>query len=106
MQRIGLTNTTSYAELPVHWQHHLKWLHDDYFYHRHSKLWTAQAMESLPLLMQATNMLVCGEDLGMVPDCVPPVLQRLGLIGEITKTWRSSSHKLHWPLKTATIRLP
>ena len=38
-------------------------------------------METLPPLMQATGMLVCGEDLGMVPDCVPPVLDRLGLLG-------------------------
>lgn len=81
LQRIGLTKTTSFAELPTHWQSHLRWLHDDYFYHRHSQLWTAQAMETLPPLMQATGMLVCGEDLGMVPDCVPPVLDRLGLLG-------------------------
>lgn len=82
LQRIGLLNTTSFAELPTHWQHHLRWLHDDYFYHRHNQLWTAQAMESLPPLMQATGMLVCGEDLGMVPDCVQPVLKDLGLLGK------------------------
>ena len=40
-------------------------------------------MESLPALMNATDMLVCGEDLGMVPDCVHPVLKELGLLGKM-----------------------
>lgn len=83
MQRISLFDTSSFAELPAHWQNHLRWLHDDYFYHRHSDLWSAQALESLPALMNATDMLVCGEDLGMVPHCVHPVLHILGLLGEI-----------------------
>lgn len=26
-------------------------------------------------------MLVCGEDLGMVPKCVPPVLELIGILG-------------------------
>ena len=33
------------------------------------------------VLMRATDMLVCGEDLGMIPACVPPVMQQLGLVG-------------------------
>jgi len=31
-------------------------------------------------LKAATNMLVCGEDLGMVPHCVPDVMQQLGIL--------------------------
>jgi len=31
--------------------------------------------------MRATDMLVCGEDLGMIPACVPPVMDQLGLVG-------------------------
>jgi len=36
-------------------------------------------MEKLPMILNATNMLICGEDLGMVPDCVPSVMNRLGI---------------------------
>jgi len=48
---------------------------------RSDHLNSMQALESLPALMSATDMLVCGEDLGMVPSCVHPVLRRLGLLG-------------------------
>ena len=37
-------------------------------------------MEKLPALVDATNMMCCGEDLGMVPDCVGPVMQNLGIL--------------------------
>ena len=40
----------------------------------------AQALEKLPVLKRVTNMLVCGEDLGLVPACVPDVMQQLGLL--------------------------
>ena len=37
-------------------------------------------MRRLPAIKKATNMLICGEDLGMVPDCVPKVMKRLGIL--------------------------
>jgi len=37
-------------------------------------------MKKLPAVKKATNMLVCGEDLGMVPHCVPDVMKQLGLL--------------------------
>jgi 4-alpha-glucanotransferase len=49
--------------------------------HRQEALWSSHALKTLPVLMGATNMLLCGEDLGMVPNCVQPVMQKLGLIG-------------------------
>ncbi|KAK9847329.1 hypothetical protein WJX84_006047 [Apatococcus fuscideae] len=79
--RIQLMDSSSYQALDGGWKQHLTWLHNDYFYHRHNKLWSENAFRTLPVLMGATNMLVCGEDLGMIPSCVPPVLQQLGLIG-------------------------
>lgn len=88
--------TSSFKELEPAWQGHLRWLHDDYFYRRHSELWSRRALESLPPLMRATDMLVCGEDLGMVPDCVHPVLRRLGLLGTGPPLGRS--HDLARPL--------
>ena len=37
-------------------------------------------MKKLPKLVQATRMLVCAEDLGMVPDCVPWVMNDLKIL--------------------------
>lgn len=55
-------------------------LHEEFFYHRHNQFWEEKAMEKLPALTDATDMLVCGEDLGMIPACVPSVMQRLGIL--------------------------
>lgn len=55
-------------------------LYDDYFYRRNNKFWYHEAMRKLPRLVQATRMLVCAEDLGMVPDCVPWVLEDLKIL--------------------------
>ena len=37
-------------------------------------------MKKLPKLTQATRMLVCAEDLGMVPHCVPWVMDQLRML--------------------------
>ena len=37
-------------------------------------------MWKLPPLLDSTDMLVCGEDLGMIPDCVPAVMNRLKIL--------------------------
>ncbi|MGM9705774.1 MAG: 4-alpha-glucanotransferase [Prevotella sp.] len=55
-------------------------LYDDYFYHRNNYFWYREAMKKLPLLVQATRMLVCAEDLGMVPDCVAWVMEQLRIL--------------------------
>lgn len=55
-------------------------LYNDYFYRRNNKFWYQEAMKKLPKLVQATRMLVCAEDLGMVPDCVPWVMDELKIL--------------------------
>ena len=45
-------------------------LYNNYYYRRNNNFWYNEAMKKLPVLVQATRMLVCAEDLGMVPDCV------------------------------------
>ncbi|PSC73748.1 4-alpha-glucanotransferase DPE2 [Micractinium conductrix] len=79
--RIALNTTSSFSTLEQHWRDELQHLHNDYFHHRQDALWRQQAHRTLPALMGATDMLVCGEDLGMIPACVHPVMQELGLIG-------------------------
>jgi 4-alpha-glucanotransferase len=55
-------------------------LYNDYYYHRHNDFWYHEAMKKLPCLIGATRMLVCGEDLGMVPDCVESVMNQLQIL--------------------------
>jgi 4-alpha-glucanotransferase len=78
--RIGLPDSALFGGLEPRAQQALRTLHDDFFYRRHRLFWEAEAMKKLPALMEATPMLLCGEDLGMIPEAVPVVLQRLGLL--------------------------
>ena len=55
-------------------------LYNDYYYRRNNQFWYREAMKKLPKLVQATRMLVCAEDLGMVPDCVPWVMNELKIL--------------------------
>ena len=55
-------------------------LYNDYFYRRNNQFWYQEAMKKLPKLVNATRMLVCAEDLGMVPDCVAWVMNELRIL--------------------------
>lgn len=78
--RIDLIHTTSFAALAQDQQVIIRDVYYDYFYHRQDDFWREKAMEKLPALREATNMLICGEDLGMVPDCVPGVMEELNIL--------------------------
>ena len=79
--RIEMEKTNSFRELEDWARDALSWLYEDYFYHRQNALWRENARRTLPALIGCTGQLVCGEDLGMVPSCVPPVLEELGILG-------------------------
>ena len=69
-------------------------LYNNYFYNRHNKFWYEEAMKKLPVLINSTNMLVCGEDLGMVPDCVPWVMDELQILSlEIQRMPKRIDHE-------------
>jgi 4-alpha-glucanotransferase len=55
-------------------------LYNDFFYVRNNGFWREKALEKLPALIKSSNMMVCGEDLGMVPDCVHPVMDELQIL--------------------------
>ncbi len=78
--RFAIENTSSFKALGSDIQSRLKELYVDYFFRRQEALWRAEAMEKLPALKRVTNMLICGEDLGLVPACVPDVMRQLGLL--------------------------
>ena len=55
-------------------------LYNDFYYHRHNEMWYGNAMWKLPVLIDATSMLTCAEDLGMIPACVPAAIHRLEIL--------------------------
>jgi len=78
--RSTLHYTRSFQELGNEQKHYINELYLDYFYHRNEEFWKQQAYIKLPALKKATNMLICGEDLGMVPNVVPKVMDNLGIL--------------------------
>lgn len=79
--RFNLEDTSSFNDLDEHSKNVLRRLYYDYYFHRQETLWRQNALKTLPVLLSSSDMLACGEDLGMIPSCVHPVLQELGLIG-------------------------
>ncbi|XP_062166587.1 4-alpha-glucanotransferase DPE2 isoform X2 [Alnus glutinosa] len=79
--RFNLEDTSSFKDLDDHSKNVLKRLYYDYYFHRQESLWRQNALKTLPVLLNSSDMLACGEDLGLIPSCVHPVMQELGLIG-------------------------
>ena len=78
--RIEGRKTRQYANLPHDQQEAFDRLYNDYFYVRHNDYWAREAMKKLPAITEATAMLPCAEDLGMIPAGVQPVLTRLEIL--------------------------
>lgn len=78
--RISINTSVSFKELPENTQQNLYEAYLDFYYRRHNEFWKKQAIEKLSALINATKMLVCGEDLGMVPDTVPEVMDMFEIL--------------------------
>lgn len=78
--RISAQFTYTYRSLNDYEKWCFDRLYNDFFYHRHNDFWYGKAMWKLPPLIDATDMLVCAEDLGMIPACVPAVMDRLEIL--------------------------
>lgn len=78
--RIALDQTSSFRNLSPQVKEKIWALYVDYFYRRQNDFWKKESLKKLPRLKAVTNMLVCGEDLGMVPDTVPGVMKQLGIL--------------------------
>ncbi|XP_076941178.1 4-alpha-glucanotransferase DPE2-like [Bidens hawaiensis] len=79
--RFNLEDTSSFKALDEHSKNIFRRYYYDYYFHRQETLWRQNAMKTLPALLNSSDMLACGEDLGLIPSCVHPVMQELGLIG-------------------------
>ncbi len=100
--RMSMQETDSFKALDGETQCRLRELYVDYFFRRQESFWEAQAMEKLPAMRGASDMLLCGEDLGMVPACVPGVMQTLGILSLEIQRWPKDSkaefgHPAHMP---------
>ena len=96
--RIAMEDTSSFRSLDEHSQSQLEALYVNYFYERQDELWKKEALKKLPGLKRNTAMLVCGEDLGMVPHCVPEVMEQLGILSlEIQRMPKASSSEFFHP---------
>lgn len=85
--RMGMMDTRSFRALEEGKRQKLQELHDDYFYRRQERFWEIHAYRKLPAMRSASPMLLCGEDLGMVPDCVEGVMSRLGILSLVIQRW-------------------
>lgn len=91
--RYNLAATRSYAALDSDTRQCLLALYHDYFYVRQESCWRKEAVHKLPLIKRATRMLICGEDLGMVPACVPGVMQAQGILSLEIERMPKSGHE-------------
>ena len=78
--RIGAQHTNRYNYLADWQKDRYNQLYNDFFYHRHNQFWKESAYRKLPSLLRSTGMLSCGEDLGMIPSCVPDTMADLNIL--------------------------
>lgn len=78
--RHSLYKTYSFRELGHDVQQKIMELYDHYYFQRNEEFWKQQAYVKLPAIKDATDMLICGEDLGMIPKSVPQVMNDLNIL--------------------------
>ena len=92
--RIAVQNDFIFERLNEQEKEAFNRLYNHYYYQRHNQFWYHEAMKKLPILTQCTPMLVCGEDLGMVPDCVSWVMEQLQILSlEIQRMPKNPTHE-------------
>lgn len=78
--RIAAFQTFIYRELSQEEKSAFDQIYNDYFYQRHEQYWKEMGYKHLTPLLASNDMLACGEDLGMIPDSVPEVMQELQVL--------------------------
>ena len=96
--RISGEKTQLFENLPEELKSAYKELYTDFFWFRHNDFWRESAMRKLPALLRSTGMLCCGEDLGMIPGCVPSVMEDLNILSlEIQRMPKDPAHPFGQP---------
>lgn len=78
--RITVHTTYSFTCLQEEQKRIVQQLYNHYYFSRHDEFWKKQALWKLPALLDASNMLICGEDLGMIPNSVPDVMRFMNIM--------------------------
>ena len=104
--RIFAQKSYSYKKLTPEEQAAFDRIHEDFFFHRHDEFWYKSGMHKLPRLVQATKMLPCGEDLGMIPACVPRAMEELNILSleiqRMPKTWDEFGEPESYPYRSVS----
>jgi 4-alpha-glucanotransferase len=96
--RFGMDSLRTYHDLDNYTKDRLQELYVDYFYRRQDTNWYKSGMEKLPALKRATNMMICGEDLGMMTPCVTTVMKELGILSlEVQRAPKTSKIEFFHP---------
>lgn len=78
--RFGFHTLSTYRDLDDYSKSKLNDIYINYFYRRQDAFWYTSGMEKLPALKRATNMLICGEDLGFMTPCVTQAMKELSIL--------------------------
>lgn len=96
--RFGMQNLKAFSDLDDHSKSVLNELYVDYFYRRQDLFWYRSGMEKLPALKRASNMLICGEDLGMMTPCVTALMKELGILSlEVQRAPKTNDEEFFRP---------
>ena len=99
--RFNIEGTSSFQSLDEKTKKILRELYVDYFFVKQNNAWEKEALEKLPNLKRATNMLICGEDLGLVPACLPEVMKQLGILSLEVQRMPKANNSLFFNPKDA-----
>lgn len=78
--RIDIHLSNSFLHLEEDLQQKLRILYHQYFFENQQGLWRKEGEKKLKMLKENTSMLLCAEDLGMVPDFTEDVLHSLDML--------------------------
>ena len=96
--RFNMESLRSFRDLDNYTKDRLRELYIDYFFKRQDANWYQSGMEKLPALKRSTNMLICGEDLGMMTPCVTAVMKSLGILSlEVQRAPKSNKIEFFHP---------
>ncbi|MFR6434652.1 4-alpha-glucanotransferase [Porphyromonas sp.] len=78
--RYDVASAEPFAMLSSDLQERLRAVCEEYYYSANEELWRKRGLERLSFMQKLTSIHLCAEDLGMVPQCVYPVLEELGIL--------------------------
>lgn len=96
--RFGMQTLKTYRDLDENTKRKLDDIYVDYFFRRQDAHWYKSGMDKLPSLKRSTNMLICGEDLGMMTQCVTDVMNDLSILSlEVQRAPKTNSKEFFHP---------